>query len=67
MAETVIDVHDLPEKDVKVLQRLVELFRKRRLKEASGREETSGNDIELGTHPSDVIGSLTRREIYDYL
>ena len=60
-----IDVHDLPEEEVKFIQELVELLREKvRMKKAKveGKEE-----IFFATWPLGVKGKLTRKEIYDYL
>ncbi len=64
MANT-IDLHDLPEEEVRLVQEFVE-FLKRRMKmrkEKTGEKE----EITLATWPLGVKGKLTRREIYDYL
>lgn len=62
-----IDVRDLPEEEVKVIQKLVALLReKAKLKKAEV-EEKEVEEIALAAHPSDVIGNLTRREIYDHI
>ena len=60
----VIDVHDLEEEDVKFVEKLVDILRTqtKKKKEGDGKE-----DVVLGSKESDVIGSLTRREIYDHL
>jgi len=60
-----IDLHDLPEDEVKLVQEFVE-FLKRRMKmrkEKIGEKE----EIAFATWPLGVKGKLTRREIYDYL
>lgn len=66
MPET-IDVHDLAQEDIQFIQRLVELLRGQTKK---GRVEIEEKDVDksgLTAHPSDVIGNLTREEIYDHL
>jgi hypothetical protein len=60
-----IDLHDLPEDEVKLVKEFVE-FLKRRVKmrkEKIGEKE----EIAFATWPLGVKGKLTRREIYDYL
>jgi hypothetical protein len=66
MADT-IDVHDLPEEDVKFIQELVELLREKARVRKAKMEGKELGETAFTTHPSDVIGKLTRREIYDYL
>jgi hypothetical protein len=60
-----IDLHDLPEDEVKLVQEFVE-FLKRRVKM---REKKAGEkeEITFAAWPLGVKGKLTRREIYDYL
>lgn len=61
-----VDVHDLPEKDAEVIQKLAELMRERIKKEAT--KETSRERIKLPTYRLGVVkGNLSRRDIYDYL
>ena len=62
MAET-IDLRDLPEEEVKFVQRLVDSLRERARMKKEGRKE----EIDFATWPLKVRGKLTRREIYDYL
>ena len=62
---SVIDVHDLPEEEVKIIRDLVECLRtkaKTRKEEAEGEEK-----IDFAAWPLGVKGELTREEIYDYL
>jgi len=61
-----IDVRDLPEEDARLLRELADLLRRRA--EVS-KKKTKGKfrGVVLGTHRSDVIGGLTRGEIYDHL
>jgi hypothetical protein len=64
MAES-IDVHDLPEEEVKFIKKLVDFLKekaKMRRTKAEKKEE-----ILFATWPLGVKGKLTRREIYDYL
>jgi len=60
-----IDLHDLPEDEVKLVKEFVE-FLKRRVKI---REKKTGEkeEITFAAWPLGVKGKLTRREIYDYL
>ncbi len=64
-----IDVHDLPEKEVQFIQQLVDLLKEKAhegTKKAS--EKTQGKKIKLLTYQLGAIhGTLSRREIYDYL
>jgi len=63
----VIDVHDLPEEEARLVQDFVEFLRekaRRKKPEAEGKE---AEEVVFTAHPSDVIGDLTRREIYDHL
>ena len=59
----VIDVHDLEEEDVKFIEKLVKLLRI----QVDKKEAKKGQEnIVLGSKESQVIGKLTRREIYDH-
>ncbi len=64
----VIDVSGLDEKDIELLQLLAEKLRTRA---RQGPETTPAGEPEeelsFATHPSDVIGPLTREEIYEDL
>lgn len=64
-----IDVHDLPEKEVRFVMQLVDLLKekaKESTKKTSGK--TTGKRIKLPTYQlGSVIGNLSRKEIYDYL
>ncbi len=65
----IIDVHDLPETEVKFLQRLVDLMRQVphvRGESGKGTQEEL-EKIEFGHWPLGVMQGLTRREIYDFL
>jgi hypothetical protein len=64
MGNAVIDVHDLPEKDVEAIERLVALLREK-AKERFTVKETE--ETKLARWPLGVIGKITRKEIYDYL
>lgn len=60
-----IDLHDLPEEEMRFVKEFVE-FLKRRVKmrkEKTGEKE----EITFAIWPLGVKGKLTRREIYDYL
>lgn len=62
-----VDVHDLPEKDAEVIQKLAELMRERIKKEAK-KEKEPRERIKLPTYRLGAVkGSLSRKEIYDYL
>jgi hypothetical protein len=63
---SVIDVHDLPEEVAKLIQQLVECLRQRAGRKPMAEEKEVG-EVVFTAHPSDVIGDLTRREIYDHL
>lgn len=60
-----IDVHDLPKENVELVEKLVEFLREKVNKEKS--EEKKAEDVQFATWPLGVMGSLTRREIYDNL
>ena len=64
--ETAIDVHDLPEEDVKLIQDFVEFLREKEKTREVKKEEWE-DEVTFNAHPSDVIGKLTREEIYDHL
>lgn len=60
----IIDVRDLNEEDVKFVEKLVNLLKTQN----KGNKGYDGKEnIVLGSKESDVIGNLTRREIYDHL
>jgi len=62
---SIIDVHDLPEEEVKIIQDLVECLRARaRAKKEEAAEEEK---IDFAAWPLGVKGTLTREEIYDHL
>jgi hypothetical protein len=60
-----IDVHDLTNDQIEALNALAEFYRQqaKRRKAEETREERE--NIVFATHPSNVIGKLTRREIYE--
>jgi hypothetical protein len=62
----VIDVRDLTEEEIKLLQDLVECLRAK-AKKRTGDEKQEVEEVVLAAHPSDVIGGLTRKEIYEHL
>ena len=66
MKET-IDVHDLPERDVRFLEELVGLLRQKKTVHAHDKTEHKETKIELEQGPLGVKGTLSREEIYDYL
>jgi len=57
----VIDVHNLKEDDARFIEKIVNLLR------IQGKEKKEKENIVLGSKESQVIGKLTRREIYDHL
>ena len=60
-----IDIHGLPEEDVRFIRDFVEFLRQKTKKseaKVKGKEEIPFADWPLG-----VKGKLTREEIYDYL
>ena len=61
-----LDVRGVPEEKVSYLQRLIEQWRLEAAK-AEGGDVEEATGIVFATHPSKVIGRLTRREIYDHL
>jgi hypothetical protein len=63
MMITNLDVHDLPEDEVKVVQKVIDLFRIR----GKMKKEKIEEKIEFAVWPLGVKGKLTRQEIYDYL
>ncbi len=67
--ENTIDVHDLPEKEVRFIQQLVDLLKEKGQKDterAVGKK--LGKRITLPTYQLGAVhGNLSRREIYDYL
>jgi hypothetical protein len=63
MADT-IDVHDLTGEQVEALERLVKLFREQ-AKLVKLTKEMQEDEFTLGSKDSNVIGRLTREEIYE--
>jgi hypothetical protein len=67
----VIDLHNLPDEDVRLVEELVEFLEEKAKRKHTCREEKTiepkEEKINFATWPSDVIGKLTREEIYDYL
>ena len=61
-----LDVKGLPKEKVSYLQQLIEQWRKEAAQIETG-ENNRDEDIVFATHKSDVLGPITRREIYDYL
>ncbi len=59
----VIDIHDLPEEEVKLVREFVNFLREKakRGKKLAGKEA-----VAFGTWSLGVKAKLTRREIYDY-
>lgn len=68
MADT-INVRDLPDEDVKLVERLVERLRAGvRTNEGLPKEtQPEGEVMEFAVWPLGAKGNLTREEIYDYL
>ena len=64
MAEA-IDVHDLPEEEIKLLQKFIEFLREKA--KVRGKATAEREEIIFATWPLGVKGKLTREEIYDYL
>ncbi len=64
-----IDVHDLSEKEVMFIQQLVNFLKEKRNADANeGGVKKQKKKIKLPTYPlGEVHGTLSRREIYDYL
>ena len=62
-----IDVHDLPEKYIKVIHELVELLREKVKMEKGESGKKEEEKIDFASWPLGVKGKLTRREIYDHL
>jgi hypothetical protein len=61
-----IDVRDLPEEEVKVIAKLVELLR--RVPKVEKEKAKKSEKIEFLSKPmGEMKGSLSRKEIYDYL
>lgn len=60
---TNFDLHDLPEEEIKFVQKIIDLFRTREKMKKEKVEEK----IEFAAWPLGVKGKLTRQEIYDYL
>lgn len=71
--ETILDVQDLPEDRIEYLRNLIALWKKQdkcgHHQEPADKQSTGDldDDIVFATHPSKVIGPLTRNEIYDHL
>lgn len=64
----VIDVSGLDEKDIELLQLLAEKLRTRPPRGQEGAKAAEPEkELVFATHPSDVIGALTREEIYEDL
>jgi hypothetical protein len=64
-----IDVRDLPEKEVRFIQQLVELLKeKTHLQAKKNNAKTAREKIKLQTYRlGKVHGNLSRREIYDHI
>ncbi|MBI4652317.1 hypothetical protein HY745_13785 [Candidatus Desantisbacteria bacterium] len=64
----IIDVHDLPDNEIRVVEQLVELLRKK-TKPAKSHVAAYQKEkkIKFASWSLGVKGKLTREEIYDYL
>jgi len=62
---SIIDVSDLSDKDIKIIQEFIKILRAKTREEFSLKSQDE--KIVFATRKSDIIGSLTREEIYDYL
>jgi hypothetical protein len=62
-----IDVHDLPEEQIKIIQDIADQIRNsvRKLKPTVAKSEDQIRRKILTPHKSDVIGRFSRRDIYD--
>jgi len=60
-----VDVHDLPEEDVKRVENFVERLRMK--KQAQKTQDNNIDEEEMKSWPLGVKGNLSRKEIYDYL
>ncbi|MBW2063383.1 MAG: hypothetical protein JRJ03_00480 [Deltaproteobacteria bacterium] len=67
MPDTLLDVSELEKEDIQFLKRLVEVLREQAKRKKAGAKEKDVDDKDFTAHPSDVMGKLSRREIYDYL
>jgi hypothetical protein len=62
-----IDVRGLDEQDISLIEALVRRLRRKAGKEAAGEEKEVEKELVFATHHSNVIGKLTRKEIYEDL
>ena len=65
-----IEVHDLTDEQVEALEALAEFYRHRRRKQKpnrikGGKGVTHKEECTLASWDSDVIGALTREELYE--
>ena len=64
-----ISVRGLTDEQIEALKRLVKLFREQKKQKSDGpmrlTPEKTGEAFTLGSRRSDVIGKLTREEIYE--
>ncbi len=58
-----INVEDLSEEQIRALEKLVELFRKKPRRKK--KEKTEKETFIFEAHPSNIIGELTRKTIYE--
>lgn len=60
----VIDIHDLPNEDVQFIKKIVGFLREKANTKKTGEGK---KEVVFSFHDSNVIGKITRKEIYDYL
>ncbi|MBM4305218.1 MAG: hypothetical protein FJ115_00190 [Deltaproteobacteria bacterium] len=61
----VIDTHDLPEEEIKLVQKFIDFLREKGKKK--GEAGTEKGKINFGAWKLGAKGNFTRKEIYDYL
>ena len=61
-----LDVSGLPKKKVDELQKIIDQYREE-VHKVQNLEKDPKDDVVFTTQKSSVIGSLTRREIYEHL
>ena len=70
MADAMIDVRDLPEEEVRTIQKIVELLRRKKerpIKESEFDNMKQVESIKFAKWPLGATGTMSRREIYDNL
>lgn len=63
MSNDIIDIHDLPNDDIKFIEKLVLFLREK----ARIKKEYEKEKVDFASWPLGVKGTLTRKEIYDRL